>query len=243
MNDLEDLKDAMHSTPDFEPRPLDLDAVLAQGGRLRRRRRFAVGATAGVAVLALLVGGAQVARLGHDGSGSGSVAAAGSPNQVAASPAGDVLGDVIETGLRTPEGEQVLWVKPLEDEALPGVTFGLVLGRRTANGGLVSDILINETQGSDRAPGFHSPEGPMEVNGVPTPAFGYYAGADAAKITVTADGRRVQARTAVWSEDPSIVVFWFDPAKVKSGTKLTKLAAYDDQDRLLTGSGATFGVG
>ncbi|UQU66932.1 hypothetical protein COUCH_11935 [Couchioplanes caeruleus] len=243
MNDLEDLKDAMHSTPDFEPRPLDLDAVLAQGGRLRRRRRFAVGATAGVAVLALLVGGAQVARLGGDEGAPGSVPAAGSPGRVAVSPAGDVLGDVIETGLRTSAGEQVLWVKPLEEDALPGVTFGLVLGRRTAQGGLVSDILINETEGSDRAPGFHSPEGPMEVNGVPTPAFGYYAGPGVAKITVTTKGRQVQARTAVWSEDPSIVVFWFDPAEIKPGAALTKLSAFDKDGGLLTGSGASFGVG
>ncbi|MEV4709264.1 hypothetical protein [Actinoplanes sp. NPDC049316] len=242
MNDLEDLKDAMHSTPDFEPRPLDLDAVLAQGGRLRRKRRLAVGAASGVAVLALLVGGAQVARLGGDGNGPGTVAAA-PPGQVAASPAGDVLGDVIRTGLTTPEGEQVLWVKPLEEDTLPGVTFGLVLGRRTADGKLVSDVLVNETKGSDRAPGFHSPEGPMQVNGVVTPAFGYYSGADAATITTTVNGRRVQARTAVWSEDPSIVVFWFDPAAVKPGASLTKLTAYDEKGRTLPGAGATFGVG
>ncbi|WP_249024635.1 hypothetical protein, partial [Couchioplanes caeruleus] len=67
MTDLDDLKDAMHSTPDFEPRPLDLGAVMAQGGRLRRRRRLAMGAASATTVLALLVGGGVLARAG-DGS-------------------------------------------------------------------------------------------------------------------------------------------------------------------------------
>lgn len=277
MNDLEDLKDAMHATPDFEPRPLDLDAVMAQGGRLRRRRQLAVGATSGVAVLALLVGGAQVARLGGDGGGAPasapiaaaapSAASSGEPTPassgeptpgasgptgapattlpatVDATPAGDVLGEVIKTGLQTPEGEQVLWFQPVEDEAIPDTTFGVMLGRRTADGKLHGDVVINETEGSDRSPGFHSPEAPMEVNGIVTPAFGYYAGAGAVKITVVADGRRVQARTAVWSEDPSIVVFWFDPAEVKPDAELTKLTAYDKEGRILPGAGTGFAVG
>lgn len=252
MNDLEDLKDAMHSTPDFEPRPLDLDAVMAQGGRLRRRRQLAVGATSGVAVLALLVGGAQVAGLGGAGSGGGTPAsapfAAGAPSTapsvVPADPQdAEPIGDVIGTGLRTGTGEHVLWFTPVADEQIPDTTFGLMMGRRTADGKLVSEVIINETEGSDRAPGFHSPQGPMNVNGVDVPAFGYYAGADAVKVTVTANGRKVQAGTAVWSEDPSIVAFWFDPAKVKPDTKLSKLTAYDSDGKALPGAGAGFGVG
>ena len=260
MNDLEDLKDAMHTTPGFEPRPLDLDAVMAQGGRLRRRRQLAVGATSGVAVLALLVGGAQVARLGGDNRGDGVdggtpaaapfVAAAPSAGPSAApstvpgdSSSAEPLGDVIETGLRTSAGERVLWFTPVSDQQVPGTTFGLMMGRRTADGSLAGDVIVNETEGSDRAPGFHSPEGPMNVNGVDTPAFGYYAGADAVKITVTADGRKVQAKTAVWSEDPSIVAFWFDPAKVKLDATLKKLTAYDKDGRILPGAGAGFAVG
>jgi len=258
MNDLEDLKDAMHSTPDFEPRPLDLDAVITQGGRLRRRRQIAVGATSGVAVLALLVGGAQIARLGGGGDGGNGDAPASAPFVAAApstapSPSRPVvpadpqdaepLGEVIETGLRIPDGEHVLWFTPVSDEQIPGTTFGLMMGRRTTDGKLVSDVLINETEGSDRKLGFHSPEAPMNVNGVDAPAFGYYAGADAVKITVTADGHKVQAKTAVWSEDPSIVAFWFDPAKVKPDATLTKLTAYDKNGRTLPGAGAGFAVG
>ena len=255
MNDLEDLKDAMHSTPDFEPRPLDLDAVMAQGGRLRRRRQIAVGATSGVAVLALLVGGAQLARLGGGGNGDAPAAApfvaaapsaapSLSPSTVPADhESAEPLGEVIETGLRTPGGEQVLWFTPVSDQQIPDTSFGLMMGRRTADGSLTGDVIINETEGSDRKPGFHSPEGPMNVNGVDTPAFGYYAGADAVKITVTADGHKVQAKTAVWSEDPSIVAFWFDPAKVKPDATLTKLTAYDRSGRTLPGAGTGFAVG
>jgi hypothetical protein len=60
MTELDDLKDAMESTPDFEPAPLNLNHVLTAGGRIRRRRRFAAGTASGVAVLALVVGGGQM---------------------------------------------------------------------------------------------------------------------------------------------------------------------------------------
>jgi len=261
MNDLEDLKDAMHTTPDFEPRPLDLDTVMAQGGRLRRRRQFAVGATSGVAVLALLVGGAQVARLGGgSGDGGGTPAsapfAAGAPSQAPSTapsappsvePAdprdAEPLGEVIETGLRTSAGEHVLWFTPVTSQEIPDTTFGLMMGRRTADGELVPEVIINETEGSDRAPGFHSPQGPMNVNGVDVPAFGYYAGAEATKITVRAGNRVVEAGTAVWSEDPAILAFWFDPDKVTPDTRLSKLTAYDKNGDVLPGAGAGFGVG
>ena len=43
MTRLEDLKDAMHSPPDFQPAPVDLRQVMTAGGRVRRRRRLALG--------------------------------------------------------------------------------------------------------------------------------------------------------------------------------------------------------
>jgi hypothetical protein len=60
MTELDDLKDAMASTPDFEPAPLNLNHVLAAGGRIRRRRRLVAGTASGVAVLALVIGGGQM---------------------------------------------------------------------------------------------------------------------------------------------------------------------------------------
>jgi hypothetical protein len=60
MTELDDLKDAMASTPDFVPAPLNLNHVLHAGGRIRRRRRLAAGTASGVAVLALVIGGGQM---------------------------------------------------------------------------------------------------------------------------------------------------------------------------------------
>jgi hypothetical protein len=222
---------------------------MAAGGRLRRRRRLTVGATSAAAVLVLLVGGNQLAQLGGGGGGGAEparpgIAAAQPSGPVSAEPAGDVLGEVITTELKTPLGERLaFWFVPVEEEGLPGTTFGLMAGRRIADGALKPEVLANETEGSDRAPGFHSPQAPMEVDGFDSPAFGYYVGQNATRITVVADGRRVDANLAPWSGDPSVIVFWFDPAEVKPGASLAKLTAYDVDGKALPGAGAEFAVG
>ncbi|GGQ55143.1 hypothetical protein [Couchioplanes azureus] len=256
MTDLDDLKDAMHSTPGFEPRPLDLGAVMAQGGRLRRRRRLAMGAASSATVLVLLVGGGVLARARDGGAepAPGPVAAApstaapsGAPSATArstAEPPTDVLGDVIDTGLRTPGGEPVLlWFTPLESESLPRTTFGLTTGRRTPDGVLQREVLTNESEGSDRAPGFHSPHEATEVDGFLSPAFGYFVGADVARIRAMAGGKAVYARLARWSDDPSVVAFWFDPADAPPGKSLTRLFALDAQGRPMPTRDVGFGVG
>src|SRR4051812_27626933 len=64
MTELDELRDAMESPPDFVPIGLDLDHVMAAGGRIRRRKRVATVAASGVAVVALLVAGGQLGNLG-----------------------------------------------------------------------------------------------------------------------------------------------------------------------------------
>jgi hypothetical protein len=240
VNDIDDLRDAMN-TPDFQPRPLDLAAVMAAGGRLRRRRRLAVGATSGLAVLALLVGGAQLAR--QDGAlpvGAGS--STGVPERPVDPRQDGALGDVVDTGMRINGVPRLLWVTELEDPAMPGVSIGLAAGRRDAEGGLVTDLLSNEFVGSDRAPGFHALQAPTEIGSGTVPAFGYYVG-DAARITVMADGKKVTARQAVWSEDPSVVLFWFHLDQVGPADDLGKASAYDANGRALPAGNPAFGVG
>jgi len=236
MNDVEDLRDAMHSTPDFEPRPLDLAVVMAAGGRLRRRRRLAVGAASGFAVLALLVGGAQFVGPGPD---AGTPVAAGS-GPVAATPHADgTLGDVIATGFRDGADERVLYVVATD---VPGVPFGIVSGLRLPDGSLTPGVLANETKGSGRAEGFHAAQQPMVIEGRTTLAYGYYSGA-ATRITVLADGKLLEAHHAAWSEDPSIIVFWFDPTQITPDTNLQSLTAYDSNGRTLPAGRNDFAVG
>ena len=218
MTNLDDLRDALAAPPDFAPRPIDLGIVMAAGGRVRRRRRLMVGAASGLAVAALLVGGAQFA------------ASQAAPERSGPAPAAEqradngVLGEVIATG----SGEWLLFATPIDSSDLPDTHFGLNLGLPGPNGRPVSVVMTNENKGSDRTPGFHAVQGAMEVNGRKTPTFGYYVG-PATKIIATAKGTTVTARQATWSEDPSVVVFWFDP----DAGSLDHLTAYDSDGRRL----------
>jgi len=242
VNNLDDLKDAMHSPPDFEPRPLDLAGVMTAGSRMRTRRRFAVGSASALTVAALLVGGSLLAR--HDtgtSTSTTSVAPAG-PGVLAPQTHEGVIGELIDTGLLAGGAEQVIYGVPVEGSPRPDVDFGFMLGRRLPDGSLEGDVMINETEAAAKAPGFHSPEAPMDVNGVAAPAFGYYVG-PATKITVLADGHEVIAQQAPWSRDASVIVFWFDPAQAKADAELEKLTAYDKDGKKLPAGNNTFAVG
>jgi len=224
MNDLDDLKAALNEPPDFTPRPSDPDAVMTAGGRIRRRRRLAIGAAAGLAVVALLAGGnALVQRTAPDGRGGPPVAA-----QPDASPA------VIRTGLKEGGGEWVLYAKPVQEPAIPEITFGLMLGWSTAGGEPVDAVMSNENSGSDRSPGFHAVQGRMTIEQGVIPTFGYYVG-PAAKITAKAGGRTLTAKQAPL--DDSIQAFWFDAGDLKN------LTAYDSDGRKLPAGNAEPGVG
>nr|BFE69312.1 hypothetical protein GCM10020092_026130 [Actinoplanes digitatis] len=99
-------------------------------------------------------------------------------------------------------------------------------------------VVTNEVEGRDRAPGFHAVQGGMEVEGEPTPSFGYYAG-DAARITARAGGRTVVAKVAAWSKDRRIKFFWFDPAT----EAVANLKAFDRGGRALPAGNNQVGVG
>jgi hypothetical protein len=246
MNDLDDLKDALQSPPGFVAGSLDLDAIMTAGGRRRRVHRLAVSAASGLAVAALLAGGALVAARDDRGAPAPLPPAAGStsPSPSPLPTDADVrapLGKVVSTGLRAKQGTWVLYAVAVDEKVLPETHFGIMAGRRMADGSFTSDVVSNETSGSDRARGFHALQGAMNVNGEDVPAFGYYVG-PASRITASAGGKAVRAGVGVWSEDPSVVMFWFDPAKIR-GTKLTKLAAFDKNGKRLYAKNTGFGVG
>ncbi|MEU4222382.1 hypothetical protein AB0F10_44470, partial [Actinoplanes sp. NPDC026623] len=152
------------------------------------------------------------------------------------------LGDIVDTGMRTNGFPRLLWVTEIDEAALPDTAIGLAAGRRDAGGRLVTDVVSNEFEGSDRAPGFHALQAPTTVGSEKVPAFGYYVG-DAARITVTAGGRKVTARQVVWSEDPSVVLFWFSLDQVGSADHLGRAGAYGANGRSLPAGNAEFGVG
>jgi hypothetical protein len=156
------------------------------------------------------------------------------PDEAAPKP----IGDVIETGIAAKTGKWVFYATAINEKAIPKTHFGIMAGRQLDSGELTSDVMANEAEGSDLAPGFHAVQGSMVLEAGKTPTFGYYVGA-ATKITATAGGKTVTAKQAKWSEDPSVVVFWFAP----STSGVSKLAAYDSAGKKLTTGHSGVGVG
>jgi hypothetical protein len=237
MNDLSDLKNALDSPPGYAPRSLDLGEIMSVGGKLRRRRRLTVGAAGALAVVVVLIGGSRLIDSQVNSPSRTSavpVAAAGRPD--------GTLGDVVPTGMSTSGGEWVFYAVPVDEKVLPETKFGFMLGVRGKAGDLTPVETTNETKGGDKAPGFHANSAAQNLGGRDTPAFGYYAG-PAARIVATAHGREVAAHLTPWSEDSSIVVFWFDLKDVPAGTAVADIAAYDRTDRKLPSGSSGFGVG
>jgi hypothetical protein len=163
-----------------------------------------------------------------------SAPASSAPDPSAASP----LGDVISTGIAAKTGKWVFFAQAIDEKALPQTHFGIMAGHRLPSGELAADVMANEVKGSDRAPGFHAVQGGMQIDAGKSPTFGYFVG-PVARITAKAGGKTVAAKHAVWSEDPSVTVFWFDPA---TGTP-KDIRAYDKDGNRLPGGAAQVGVG
>lgn len=250
MRNLDELCTALHAPPSEEFTPIDLDQIMAAGGRLRRRRRLlACGAAAAtVAVIVLAVALPWRLRAAPPPSLAGAPASSASPSVARSGPASSEdpsspqpWGEVVATGTDAACGEQVVWMQRVSLRQLPGVRFGLMAGCRSAAGGLRSLVATNETDGRDDAPGFHAVQAQTEIGDdrVVVAQFGYYAGA-AAKITAVQAGRPIVAHQAAWSVDPNIVIFWFDRF---TGEEPTGLAAFDAAGAALPAGNATVGHG
>ena len=233
MTQLDELKDAMHSTPDFTPAPLDLAHVMAAGGRMRRRRTFAVAGASALTVVALLAGGTQLASGGSVRGipATGPSAPAPMPS-VDNSAAPGVLGTVVETGRKAGGRQWVLYVETTDPRRLDQ-NFTLVLGRtRTATIDDFDIEIVSSDPGAGRmAPGFHAVQAGRLLDGRTTPTFGYYVG-DAVEITArdATTGTTVAAHLAAWTgfaASDRAQIFWFDFAQGEPPAKLTDFAAYD----------------
>jgi hypothetical protein len=182
------------------------------------KKRLVIGGTVAVACGALVASGVLTSANAETTPAAPVTAAA----QLAAAPVSppptraaasehEVLGEVIGTGIRDSSGELVFYGVKVTEPRLPQTTFGIMGGIRDAAGGLKDVIIVNETSGRDKAPGFHGVTGGANLDGHNVPSFGYYAG-PAAKITAQVGGASVVAHQARWSADPNVVVFWFDTA-------------------------------
>jgi hypothetical protein len=249
MTDLGTLRRALQ-TPvrpdDGAPGFLDIDEIIVKGRRLRRRRRVTV-AGASAALAAAVV--TAVAGVGQPGQGShpsqASVPLAPRPSVTAshgparpspaptASPAAPV-GKVIVSGITGPAGALVFYAVKIGLASLPGTKFGIMAGYRDTAGRLSAAVETNETAGPGTTAGFHAVEAPMQAGSPSTaiPEFGYYAG-PAVTITGTMGGHKVRAATARWSQNRSIVIFWFPATAGPAATAVQNLAAYDQAGHLL----------
>ncbi|MBM0275943.1 hypothetical protein [Micromonospora tarensis] len=250
MNEWERLRHAMRATerPDAV---LDLATVMREGRRLRTRRRVA---GAGAATLAAGIA-AVVVLVAVDASGSGGTAPTERPPPVAVAPpsvgvsptspeptppptvARDVpppkaLGQVIDSGVRYGTDQRVYYLVRVSVPGAPKVTVGLAAGRRSPNGYLTTDLLVNDVEGADRSAGFHQIGYDERSSTTPVPTFGYFVG-PAQRIIGTVDGQQVDARLARWSFDKNVVIFWFDPAELAPGKRLDGIIARDASGRRL----------
>lgn len=109
--------------------------------------------------------------------------------------------------------------------------------RRDQPGHLTATVVSNQPRGNDRSPGFHAVWTGGSELGHLAPTFGYYV-RPATKITAKVGGRTVEARQATWSEDPQVVIFWFDSVQPGAGVP-SNLSAYDADGRKLPAGNTT----
>jgi hypothetical protein len=217
MNDLDTLRAALRA-PASDPGTVDLDTIMAAGRRMRRRRRLlGAGAVAGITAAAVLFAGAWTVRQ-PDPDLPGVAVTVGRTAPVTGNPP---VGAVIQAG-----GDRVFYFVAVDQPLLPKTHIGVVAGRQDPAGGITAGVMTNEFRGADRSPGFHALSLAMGIDSGPVPAFGYFVG-PAAQIIAVAGGRRVLAHQAQWSEDPRVVVFWFDLADLPIGTQPSALVALD----------------
>ena len=246
MTDLDTLRRAMRADDVRCAADLDLPTIMAEGRRLRIRRRLAYGfggmlSAATVAAVALsALGGpaghpvAPLAATPRRGTVSPVQTAPATPSPGVTAPATpspgvSPVGRPVRTGLIVGGSARVLFFTAVDLPETPTVTIGINAGRLDAGGVLRSDSMVNDVRGFDRSPGFHQigydqSGDPAAAGAVPT--FGYFVGPAVAIVGVAA-GRKSTARIASWSVDSKVKIFWFDPAALRPGLPLDGITAYD----------------
>jgi hypothetical protein len=211
MRDLDELRAAMHTQPATGYGPLDAEAIMAGGRRIRRRRQ------------ALTVGGIATATAAAV---IGAVSLIGVPFGDAPPETDPAMRTtdgrfLVNTGMWDARGEIVIY--PVADDGSRGPEeFTLVAAHRSASGELLDSVMAPTVPQS--APVRARYRGMLK--GQVFPAFGAYAG-PAEKITGTVGTKTVTAQLVAWPQRPDIKIFWFSLADVPSTTVLTDITGYD----------------
>jgi hypothetical protein len=200
MTDLDHFRAALRGPGDG--RPPALGDILNAGRKARRRRRLL---TASVAAAALVAATGATLAIQHE--------QAPSPIQAAAWPAVSRGADgswglPVDTGIKQKKHAVVVTAFANNNPAYPAIKFGVRACAASENGRLEPCTNTFDDVAPDNSPGFHSIELPTVVEGFDFPMYGYYVG-PATTITVKSRGKVVTAKTATWSEDSNVVLFWF----------------------------------
>jgi hypothetical protein len=201
---------------------------------MKLHRTFWMSAAATAAAVTATVTGVSVASADQAPRRSTAVATASSVQQSTA--AKIKLGKMIHTGLdATPISEWVIKATTatvLDSKNKKTKILGFGIYDRANNGHLDRYMVISDVQpGSTLKAGFHATEHAYtysEDTDAPMvqPAYGYFVGKPA-KITGTVDGKQVTAKTAKWSANSKLTVFWFDNTKVTGDDHLSSVSAYN----------------
>jgi|tagenome__1003787_1003787.scaffolds.fasta_scaffold20922213_2 hypothetical protein len=200
---------------------------------MKPSRTFWFSSAATAALIATVVAGSAAASA-HEQPSRAQIAT----SALTAHPAGpgtSHLGKMIHTGLdATQASEWVIKAVPVTVTGSTKKTFGFAMDDRANNGELTEYMVISEASaGAELKAGFHAVE---HVYGyedeIVQPAYGYFVG-NPAKITGTVNGKQIRAKTARWSANSKVTVFWFDNTKVTADSDLTAVSAYDAGGKLL----------
>lgn len=250
MNDISALRAAVREAPVEDLSVPDIDAVMRGGRRLRCRRRLygatALGVVAGVATVLTTVAvpampntPPQPATSAHQPTPSHRPDRAIPATCVVPSSSDDAMprpvGDIIRTGIRDSQNvkhERVFYVACRARDDKKGGELVVITALRHPDGTL---------RGSERTHGIGADgeklakyQGTHYPDGYRSLPCGYYIGPATRIVGVPARGPSVTAGQATWSEDPDLVVFWFDARY--AALPFEEIRAYDAEGKLLSAS-------
>jgi hypothetical protein len=211
MRDVDELRAAMHTHPAIGYGPLDAEAIMAGGRRIRRKRQALIVGGIATTTAAAVIGVVSLIGLPFGDAPPGTDPAVRTTDSRF----------LVDTSMWDARGEIVIY--PVADDGSRGrEEFTLVAAHRSASGELLDSVMAPTVPQSGPVRTLY--RGMLEDQVFP--AFGAYAG-PAEKITGMVGTKTVTARLVPWPQRPDIKIFWFPLADVPSTAMLTDITGYD----------------